>query len=192
MKHDQHHASSYFVVRRTYGSMGPQDREPLRMDTVRLCGGGTGGSLQVADLPMGYTLGYEKANGCPVQLSVSRCAPALYISLVLSCTAISCGMHAGLQEGQNLPRPAVSVQARNIAVQQHCIVSYCIQLGETRWATKRPTAAQAGVAVRVRTSIVWDRGFRVLRTKRPTKKPMAAQSSCWCPGAQLHHKGPKI
>ena len=53
-----------------------QDREPLRMDTVRLCGGGTGGSLQVADLPMGYTLGYEKVNGCPVQLLVSRCAAA--------------------------------------------------------------------------------------------------------------------
>ena len=53
-----------------------QDHELLRIDTVRLCGGGTGGSLQVADLPMGYTLGYEKANGCPVQLSVSRCAAA--------------------------------------------------------------------------------------------------------------------
>ena len=44
------------------------------MDTAKLCGGGTGGSLQLSDLPMGYTLGYEKVNGCPVQLAVSRCS----------------------------------------------------------------------------------------------------------------------
>ena len=49
-----------------------QDREVLDQNASQLCGGGTGGTLQLPDLPIGYTLGYEKANGCPVSVSVSR------------------------------------------------------------------------------------------------------------------------
>ena len=46
----------------------------LSADSADLCGGGTGAVLQQADLPLGFTLGYAKANGCPVEVR-SCCSP---------------------------------------------------------------------------------------------------------------------
>ena len=58
-----------------------QDDEALQPKRVQVCGGGVGGSLQLPDLPLGYTLGYEKTNGCPITVRpewLSR-QPALHL-----------------------------------------------------------------------------------------------------------------
>ena len=50
---------------------GLQDQEELSLEGADLCGGGTGAVLQQQDLPQGFTLGYAKANGCPVEVRAS-------------------------------------------------------------------------------------------------------------------------
>ena len=61
-----------------------QDQEPLSLRGADLCGGGTGQPLQQQDLPLGFTLGYAKANGCPVEV-----CPGLQCLLALT-RALTC------------------------------------------------------------------------------------------------------
>ena len=64
-----------------------QDDEPLQRNTVHVCGGGVGGSLTLPDLPLPYTLGYEKTNGCPITVR------ALSLELRASCmSCVTCGV----------------------------------------------------------------------------------------------------